>query len=166
MRRFVTFLGYLMLMVIGVPASAGGPADEAAVKSVLLRFQESWNTPDMPHIEDLFTDDADFVVITGKWLKGRDEIVGYHRDLLKGVYRDSHLFVDDITVRFVRDDLAIVHMASGANFTRAQEQFRRTSLSTSTLMKTGGKWRIIAFHNTLTGGPGYGFPPPVQAGHP
>ena len=37
----------------------------------------------MPGFSDLLSEDTDFVVITGKWLKGRSEIVTYHKALLE-----------------------------------------------------------------------------------
>jgi hypothetical protein len=42
---------------------------------VFVMFTKSWDEPGMPGFEDLFTDDADFVVITGRRLKGRNDIV-------------------------------------------------------------------------------------------
>jgi hypothetical protein len=63
------------------------PKEEAAVRGVVSNFAESWNRPGMPGFSDLFTDDADFVVITGKWLKGRTEIVSYHKNLLETLQR-------------------------------------------------------------------------------
>jgi uncharacterized protein (TIGR02246 family) len=156
----------VMLSILVLEAFVSGPAladrksDENAIRSVYKKFETSWNTPGMPGFEDLFTEDADFVVITGKWLKGRDEIVDYHRKLLQSVYAGSGLFTDAIDVRFVSDDLAIGHFRSGAKFQQDGKLVARTSLSTATFVKAGGAWRITAFHNTLTGGPGYAFGPP------
>ena len=45
----------------------------------------------MPGFSDFFTQDADFVIVTGKWLKGRTEIVSYHKDLLADFYKGSRL---------------------------------------------------------------------------
>lgn len=55
---------------------------ESAIRGVVDGFAKSWNTPGMPGFADLFTQDADFVVISGRWFKGRDEIVNYHKELL------------------------------------------------------------------------------------
>jgi uncharacterized protein (TIGR02246 family) len=139
-------------------ALADQGADEAAIKAVFDGFRASWNTPGMPGFEKLFLPDADFVVITGKWLRGRDEIVSYHRDLLKSFYAGSDLFIDQVTVRFIDEQNAVAHVAWGVEFNEDGKQVRRTALGTATLRKDGGRWMIQTIHNTLTGGPGYNFP--------
>jgi len=149
-------------LVASPAAAADRSADETAIKQVFTSFRESWNTPGMPGFERLFMPDADFVVISGKWLHGRAEIASYHRDLLKTFYAGSRLFVDNVTVRFISDDEAVAHMASGADYEAEGKSARRTSLSTSTLRKVGGVWLIETFHNTLTGGPGYAFTRPAS----
>src|SRR5262245_20725550 len=75
----------------------GDSSDEQAIKNVFATFSASWNQPGMPGFGDLFTEDADFVAISGKWMKGRDEIVSYHKDLLAKRYNGSHSFTDSIT---------------------------------------------------------------------
>lgn len=74
------------LICVGSFAGAAGDSpDERAIKGVFAEFSTSWNQPGMPGFGELFTEDADFVVITGKWIKGRLEIASYHRDLLSRI---------------------------------------------------------------------------------
>jgi hypothetical protein len=49
-------------------------------------FRDDWNGPGFPNLETLLKPNADFVVVTGKWLKGRESIVAYHRRLLQTFY--------------------------------------------------------------------------------
>lgn len=154
MRFSTATLSLIVMLAIAHVTWADKKTDEAAIKDVFATFSHSWNQPGMPGFERLFAEDADFVVITGKWLKGRSQIVNYHRELLKGFYNGSQGFVDSVTVRFVNPDIAIAHFASGAHFTQGGKAFTRTGLATATLVKTDGKWLITAFHNTLTSGPG------------
>src|ERR1700730_10453989 len=91
-------------------------ADLKAIKGIFTEFSASWNQLGMPGFGDLFTEDADFVVITGKWLKGRREIVSYHKDLLGKTYNGSHLFMDSVTVRFLQPNVAIVHVVGVATY--------------------------------------------------
>ena len=128
--------------------------EEAAVRGVVSNFAESWNRPGMPGFSDLFTDDADFVVITGKWLKGRTEIVSYHKNLLETLYKGSHLAPDAVTIRFLHPDVAVAHADWEVSYTKDGTEQKRTALMTLTLTKQAGKWQIAAAHNTLTGGPG------------
>jgi uncharacterized protein (TIGR02246 family) len=154
MKSLITMLGCLaMLTTCGVTRADTG-TDEAAIRGIFTSFTKSWDQPGMPGFEALFTEDADFVVITGRWLKGRAEIVRYHRELLQGVYAGSRSLPPSTTVRFLTSDIAIAHVASGAHYTRDGAEHVRTGLATATLVKRGEKWLITAFHNTLTSGPG------------
>jgi uncharacterized protein (TIGR02246 family) len=146
---------------VGINASADSP-DEQAIRDVFTAFSASWNQPGMPGFGDLFTEDADFVVITGKWMKGRDEIVSYHRNLLAKNYNGSHSFMDSVTVRFLQPDVAIAHVASGATYIANGTEQKRTGLGTATMVKMNGKWLIAAFHNTPASGPGYNWGPPAD----
>ena len=135
--------------------------DEAAIRAVVNTFATSWNTPGMPGFEKLFAPDADFVVISGHWHKGREDIVTYHRALLGRGYDGSHLTPEKIDVRFVRPDVAVAHAAWHADY-RAPDGSPavRTALMTLMMTKDVCHWEIAAAHNTLTGGPGYGFSRP------
>lgn len=130
--------------------------DEDAVRAVLDSFVSSWNTPGQPDLEELFTPDADFVVITGQWLKGRDEIVSYTRDLLKTVYKGSSLTSEKVVVRFLRKDMAVAHFASNVHYARDGKQAVRMTLMTVVLTKQA-RWQIAAAENVQTGGDGYPF---------
>ncbi len=68
------------------PALATRADDEAAVRKVFDAFRDDWNGPGFPNLETLLKPNADFVVVTGKWLKGRESIVAYHRRLLQTFY--------------------------------------------------------------------------------
>ncbi len=144
-------------------AVAAQPDDEGAIRSVFNRFAEDWNTPGFPGLESLLTSDADFVVVTGKWLKGKSEVIAYHRELLKSFYLGSRLTVEDINIRFVDGGHAVVHIASAVDYTQKGENVHRPSLATATLLKSPDGWKIDTFHNTITGGPGYMFQPPKAA---
>lgn len=142
---------------------AGEQADETAVRNVFASFSKIWNEPGMPGFENLFSEDADFVVITGKLLKGRNEIVSYHRKLLEGLYKDSRSIpMNMIDLRFLSPDIAIAHVTSGAHYTQNGEEHTRMGLATAMLVKKDRKWLITAFHNTLTSGSAPTLSPPPE----
>ena len=151
----------LLAFAIGFAVARPARADEtAAVKQVFEAFVTDWNQPGFPGLERLLMPDVDFVVVTGKWIRGRDAVVAYHRDLLKTFYAGSHLTGDAVTVRFVDDRHAVAHFASTVEYTHGGEDVHRPSLATATLDKVQGAWLIDTFHNTITGGPGYMFKSP------
>lgn len=157
MHRFMAAIVAASVLAVPSPATAGDTPDAAAVQKLFEAFNASWNTPGMPGFENLFVTDADFVVITGKWLRGRDEIVSYHRELLSTLYKGSHQFIEQIIVRFPDERTAIAHVSWGADIAVESKPVRRTALGTVTLQKVQGRWFIQSVHNTLTSGPGYSF---------
>ena len=151
---FITLACSLITLGLSVAMAQTNNQSESDIRGLVTGFAKSWNEPGMPGFSYLFTQDADFVVITGKWLKGRSEIVSYHRDLLATYYKGSHLSPVQVWVRFVNPDVAVVHAAWNASYTRDGKEESRTALMTLTVTKQEDKWRIAAAHNTLTGGPG------------
>jgi uncharacterized protein (TIGR02246 family) len=123
--------------------------DEQAIQKVLADFVAAWNQHDMKLWSELFTDEADYVVVTGKHLKGRGEIFKYHDELHKGPFKDHQMKASWQDVRFLRDDVALGHV----KFEPGNDKMKRTALATVVLIKQNGRWLIIAFHNTLLYGP-------------
>src|SRR2546425_6333334 len=124
-------------------AQVGG--DEHAIQQVLLDFVAAWNHHDMKAWSNLFTDDADFVVITAKHLKGRDEIARYHEGLHQGPFRSHQMRAGWEDIRFLRGDVALGHI----KFEPGNDETKRTARATAVLVKQNGNWLITAFQNTL-----------------
>jgi uncharacterized protein (TIGR02246 family) len=149
-------------LLCGQSGRSPRPDDETAIRQVFSRFSTIWDQPGMPGFAELFSEDADFVVISGKWLKGRSEIVSYHKKLLETLYTGSRSIpMEAASIRFLTPDIAVAHVTSGAHYTQDGKEQTRTALATAVLVKFDGVWRITAFHNTLTSGPGYSFGTPA-----
>ena len=156
-RLFLAFLVLCVGLASATRAHAAQGNDQAQVRAVFAAFQDGWNRPGFPGLERLLMPDADFVVVTGKWLAGREVIVSYHRDLLKTFYAGSHLTLDKIDVRFIDERHAVAHVAATVAYSQEGHAIHRPSLATVTLDRVNGAWLIETFHNTVTGGPGYMF---------
>jgi uncharacterized protein (TIGR02246 family) len=129
--------------------------DEQAIQKVLADFVAAWNQHDMKVLSELFTDDADFVVISAKHLKGRDEIFKYHNELHKGPFKDHQMKAGWQDMRFLRNDVALGHV----KFEPGNDKTKRTALATVVLVKQDVRWLITGFQNTLL----YGPPMPEQS---
>lgn len=127
--------------------------DEQAIRKVTDDFREAWNRHDIKAFAQLYTEDADCVVITGRHLKGRDEIFRYHDDLHKGIFRDRRGSGQLKDLRFIQPDVAIGHVAFEGSSTSGDERRKTTAFATVVLTKQQGRWLITAFHNTLLSGP-------------
>jgi uncharacterized protein (TIGR02246 family) len=160
MRFIAAALVVLSLASASVASAKQAPTSEQhSVDALVNGFAASWNSPGMPGLEVLFWPDADFVVITGKWLKGRNEIVSYHRQLLSSFYKGSRVEPEHIWVRAVRPGVAVAHVAWRATYTHDGKTDVRTALMSVLATEEQGRWRISSVHNTLTGGPDYAFGP-------
>jgi uncharacterized protein (TIGR02246 family) len=82
---------FALLFAFATFTNAQEKPEEQAVRKVVVDFAEAINRGDAKAFAALFTDDADFVVITGKYLKGRNEIVRYHSELFTGGFQGSYL---------------------------------------------------------------------------
>jgi uncharacterized protein (TIGR02246 family) len=122
-----------------------------AIHQVITEFVGAINRGDTKAFAALFTEDADFVVVTGKYLKGRSEIVTYHTGLSTGDFRGSYLEVTSVVVRFLRDDVAVARVATKR--TKNGGKQLRTSFPMLVLTKQDPVWLITAVQNTLTSGP-------------
>ena len=147
-------LGFFLLF-LAVPMSLkAAPQDDAQkeqeVRKVLSTFVDTWNRNEVKmSFGKLFTSDADFVVLSGTYLKGRDQIVAHHVEIREGVYKDSHLVWNPVRVKFVRPDVAVAEVAT--EITYGQE--KRNTFATVVLVHENSQWLIASMENTLIWGP-------------
>lgn len=137
-------------LIIGclVPAAlVFAQSEEAAVREVVQKYVAARESMDARAIEALFSSDADQLVSTGEWRKGRSEVV---RGTLASSQSSAGKRTITVTsVRFLAPGVAIAdgryEIASGGG-TRAMW---------TTLILTHGAdgWRIAAIRNMLPAAP-------------
>jgi uncharacterized protein (TIGR02246 family) len=133
-------------------ASADGAAeDEAAVRASVKQMEEGWNKKSGVLFARPFADDADYVVINGLHLRGRAAIEQGHQRIFDTIFKQSALSLTVKQVRFLRPDVAIVHV-NAANQIPGREETR--AVITLVMSKEKGVWQIAAFQNTQEASPG------------
>ena len=117
----------------------GASGDEAAVREMVKRYADARDVSDPKAIGALFTDDADQLVSTGEWRRGRDALV---RGMLASSARETGKRVLAVeSVRFVGADVAIAD---------ARYEIGDRKMWSTFIMKRGpGGWRIEAIRNML-----------------
>jgi uncharacterized protein (TIGR02246 family) len=158
MKSVPLAMAFISLLVFSIFINGQEKSEEQAVRKAVANFAETVNRGDAKAFAALFTEDADFVVITGRYLKGRNEIVTYHAGLFADGFRGSHLDVTSVTIRFLRPDVAVARVVTKRTENGGKEM--RTSLPMFVFTKQGESWLITAVQNTLTSGPPI---PPVGA---
>jgi uncharacterized protein (TIGR02246 family) len=125
--------------------------DEAAVKAVASGSVDAWNRHDMKAFAALFAEDADFVNVIGLWWRGRAEIQKEHEALHATRMKNTHLTAAETVVRFLRPDVAVVHVRwelTGEAGIEGKPLPPRKGILTYVVAKMGEKWLITAAQNT------------------
>lgn len=143
----------ILLMVLSLlswPAqkSAAGN-DEAAVRDVVRQYVDARERIDPKAVEQLFTSDADQLVSSGEWRKGREAVVRGTMASSSSTGGKRTITVE--SVRFIASDVAIADgryeltgLAGGAT---------RSMWTTLVLKRIGKEWRITAIRNMLPAAP-------------
>jgi uncharacterized protein (TIGR02246 family) len=136
----------LVFCIIAAPTLAQKPPqktnDEAAVRDVVKRYVDARDAKDPKATEALFTADADQLVSSGVWRKGREEVV-------KGTMASSEAAggkrtITVETVRWLGDGVAI----ADGRYEIAGQEARKMWTSIIVVRKPEG-WRIAAIRNML-----------------
>lgn len=122
--------------------------DEAAIRQIVRQVQDAWNTHDGKAFAAPFAADADYVVVNGMKLKGREAIEKGHTAIFTTIYKDSHNVGTVKSVRFLRPDVAVAHVEWNLEFRVGGETKKGHAINTMVMTKEGGSWSIAAFQNT------------------
>ena len=111
-------------------------------------MEAGWNTKSGALFAKPFAADADYVIINGLQFKGREAIEKVHQQIFDTIFKDSTVSLSVKQLRFLRPDVAVVHM-TGNNKTRRGEETRESNAIVTLVMpKDRGEWKIAAFQNT------------------
>jgi uncharacterized protein (TIGR02246 family) len=121
-------------------------SEEAGVREVVQKYVDAREHMDARAIEALFSSDADQLVSTGEWRKGRDEVV--RGTLASSQSSGGKRTITVTSVRFLAPGVAIadgryeITGGAGSGGTRA--------MWTTLLLTRGAEgWRIAAIRNML-----------------
>jgi uncharacterized protein (TIGR02246 family) len=137
-QRFIRSLSLIFIPAVLL----FGQGDEAAIRQVVQKYVDARESMDAKAIEALFTEDADQLVSTGEWRKGRGEVV-------KGTMASSQSSTGKrtITVVSVRFPAPGVAIADGRY--EIAGAVTRSMWTTLVLTRGSDGWRIAAIRNML-----------------
>ncbi|WP_421800799.1 SgcJ/EcaC family oxidoreductase [Granulicella sibirica] len=140
------------LTTLHVSAQEPRLGDEQAIRQRFADLDTAWSHHDAQQITNAQTAvaDADYINLTGGWIKGREPFVGVMTKLQAGPFHDiqRHTVVEKI--RFIRPDVAVVITT---NVDRHGDGPPSESRSTYILSKEGGRWLLNSFQNTQVAAP-------------
>jgi uncharacterized protein (TIGR02246 family) len=124
-------------------------SDEAAIRELISKYVDARERIDPKAAEELFTADADQLVSSGEWRRGRDEVVRGAMASSRSTGGKRTITVE--SVRMLTRDVAIADgryeltgLAGGAT---------RNMWTTLALKRTDKGWRISAIRNMLPAAP-------------
>lgn len=143
-------LGFLLFNVLPIHAQTAQKTnpDDAAIRQIVQQLEDGWNAHDGKAFAAPFAADADYVVIDGMKVKGKEAIQRGHIGIFTTVYKDSHNAAMVKGVRFLRQDVALVHVEWTLEVHTGVKAGKGTAMCSMVMTKESGKWAIAAFHNT------------------
>ena len=119
--------------------------DEAAIREIVSKYVDARERIDPKAVEALFTSDADQLVSSGEWRRGREAVVRGTMESSRSTGGKRSITVE--SVRLVTTEVAIADgryeltgLAGGAT---------RQMWTTLVLKRTESGWRIAAIRNML-----------------
>jgi uncharacterized protein (TIGR02246 family) len=118
---------------------------EAQIRAIVQTLVDGWNKGDGDLFAKHFAADADYMVWNGMYSKGKAGIAAGHNHIFSAIYKDTVQKIEILQIRFLRDDVAIVHTQGGV-VTEDKEWPSVKPLFILTCQD--GEWQIDAFQNT------------------
>jgi uncharacterized protein (TIGR02246 family) len=144
-------IGFVLPPAADFVESASRPtsADEQDVRDLYKQLRNGWNAGSGVAFASVFSEDADLVGPTGLRLRGRDRIASFHQVLFDGILKDTSFAGDITSVRFLTNDVAVVHAIGGpSRSSDSTEPSIRRSLHTFVAVRRHGRWFIETFQST------------------
>jgi uncharacterized protein (TIGR02246 family) len=150
--------GLLIFSLVLVATAAAYPQaspDETAVRNIIQDEIAAWNAGDAAAFARHFAADGTFTNIRGQFFTGREAFMEKHDFIFKGIYRGTTMKQDFVSLKFVRPDVAVVETLTAVIGIQkllpgmsTDDKGHLRSRLLQVMVKDGGEWKIVAFHNT------------------
>ena len=129
-----------------VSAQSANPEDEQAIRDVLARFYEGWNTHDADKMVSVYADDIDHINVSAEWKKGKAVIKEAARKLHAGPAKNDRKTFTVEKIRFIKPDVAVIQVRSLSTGPGSACGGCGT-LGTYVMTKDTGQWLVVSFTN-------------------
>lgn len=143
----------LLIMLTTISASAAmaqsGNADEQAIYKVINIMETGWVQKNGQLFSSVFADVHDYIVWNGYYFPGMTQPrnAAAHQELFSGVYKTYDIKLKIDKIRFLRSDLALVHVYGGGYEKGKDLPENPTVLMSMIIEKKNNDWKVISFHN-------------------
>jgi len=144
----------LPVITFAIQLSAQTPSDTTAVRNIIANEIATWNKGDAVGYSRDFSAAGTFTNIRGQFFTGYPGYLRQHQVIFQGIFKNTTLKQDVVSLKFVRPDVAIIETVTTVNgaqqspvgVTRDDKGRIRTRLL-QVVAKEGGVWKIVTYHN-------------------
>jgi uncharacterized protein (TIGR02246 family) len=134
-------------------AAIAAADDQTAIRQILERLHDAWNSHDMDaYVADL-QPDADWVNVVGMHWVGRETIRQAHLALHRGMFAHSRISTTDVQMRDIGPGVVLVvstGAVEGVGRTPDGAEYPASgNRMTLVMIKADGRWTIAHAHNTM-----------------
>ena len=125
------------------------------LKSLPVKWEKYWNNHDMDSLGTMLREDVDFVNLAGVWLKGKAASIKLLKLVHNTTFKSSVWRTDSLEVRFVKPDLAILHIGWGISGDVDPDGITRKprhGMFTWVCIKEKRQWQLLAIDNVIIRG--------------
>ena len=146
---------FSVLMLAAICVAQSNP-DETMIRNIIQEENTAWNAGDATAYSRHFAEDGTFTNVLGMFFTGYKQFLDRHEVIFKGPFRGTVAKQEVVSLKFVKDDVAIVEtLATISGFSKAGPppgvRLDETgSLKTRLLqvfVKQSGEWKIVTYHN-------------------
>ena len=116
------------------------------------QFVKAWNDRNADGIADLFDEDAEFVNVVGLWWHTRQDIRKAHAYGLKTIFNQSTLEIRRVKVKYLSDNIAVVHarmrLTGQTALGTTKRPASRSNIFSFVARLTSQGWMCASAHNT------------------
>lgn len=126
---------------------------QQAILENIEKFMAGWNDNDPVAHTAMFAQNSSFVDIDGNLLHGLNEITKHEAEARTDRYHDSLVRTMNVSIRFIRSDVAIVHLSWEMIRTFSvdgSDALRLNGMFTFVMSTEADRWLIDAAHNTYS----------------
>jgi uncharacterized protein (TIGR02246 family) len=146
----------LAATIAAMPQAKPQPSsDDIAIRNIVQEEITAWNAGDAVAYARYLAADGTFTNVRGQFFTGRQAFIDRHDFVFKGQFHGSTLRQDIVSLKFVRPDVAVVEVLTSVTGiqklfpgTNTDDKGRLRTRLLQVIVKDGGEWKIVAYHNT------------------
>jgi uncharacterized protein (TIGR02246 family) len=154
MKKLVTILFISIMTATMTPtpearAQSNTAHDDQQLRKMIMTMQEGWNAKSGQTFASVFDTVHDYIVVNGIYLSGisPEANAGAHQQIFNTIYKTTDLSLKVDKIRFVRPDLALIHVLGATYEQEKPVPAHPTSIITLLAEKKSDSWKVISFHN-------------------